>query len=313
MPFLEKICSSKHEIAMVLTKPDMHQGRGKLLLPNPVKELSLKLGLNYVESADFNENVYDAISGIDFDYLVVVSFGKIIPDVILKIAGERTINVHPSILPRHRGPSPITTAILKGDKKTGVTFTKIKKKFDTGDIYLTLEFAISQKDNKDTLEDKIIRLSSPLLVSLLDILENHDLKTVPQSKRGVSYTRIFTKNDFKIDWTRPSSEITNKVRAFSSEPGCFTIWKGKVLKILSAESVACRQHCLKNGHRLKCGQVLKADSDGLIVKCMDKPEAPGNDKDLFIQILELKPEGKKRMSYIDFINGYRIKTGEIFE
>jgi len=313
LPFLREISKSGHEIALVLTKPEMRQGRGKKLLPNPVKELSLKLGLDYIESAGFDKAVNDAISGIIFDYLVVVSFGKIIPDNILEIAGERTINVHPSLLPKYRGPSPVSTAIMNGDTSTGITFTKIRKKFDTGDIYMVIKFSISTDDNKDALEEKIIKISAPALVSLLDILEKHDMKTFPQSKYGVSYTRIFKKSDFRIDWSLKSMQILNKIRAFSSEPGSFTTWNGKLIKILAAKIPATNKKLLKSCRNAKCGQVLQADSDGLIIKCMETQISGAFCKNSLLHITELKPEGKHRMGYADFINGYRIKPGELFE
>jgi len=313
LPFLREISKSGHEIVLVLTKPEMRQGRGKKLLPNPVKELSLELGLDYIESAGFDKDVNDAISGTRFDYLVVVSFGKIIPDNILEIAGERTINVHPSLLPKYRGPSPVSTAIMNGETSTGITFTKIKKKFDTGDIYMVIKFSISPDDNKDALEEKIIKISAPALVSLLDILEKHDMKTVPQSRYGTSYTRIFSKSDFRIDWSLKSRQILNKIRAFSSEPGSFTTWNGKIIKILAAKIPAANKNLLKSCRNAKCGQVLQADSNGLIIKCMETQVLKAYCRNCMLQITELKPEGKNSMVYADFINGYRIKPGELFE
>jgi len=313
LPFLREISKSGHEIVLVLTKPEMRQGRGKKLLPNPVKELSLELGLDYIESAGFDKDVNDAISGTRFDYLVVVSFGKIIPDNILEIAGERTINVHPSLLPKYRGPSPVSTAIMNGETSTGITFTKIKKKFDTGDIYMVIKFSISPDDNKDALEEKIIKISAPTLVSLLDILEKHDMKTVPQSRYGTSYTRIFSKSDFRIDWSLKSRQILNKIRAFSSEPGSFTTWNGKIIKILAAKIPAANKNLLKSCRNAKCGQVLQADSNGLIIKCMETQVLKAYCRNSMLQITELKPEGKNSMVYADFINGYRIKPGELFE
>jgi methionyl-tRNA formyltransferase len=313
VPFLKEISQSGHKVVLVLTKPDMRQGRGKKLLPNPVKEFSSKTGLEYIESAGFDKAVNDAISGISFDFLVVVSFGKIITDNILEIAGERTINVHPSLLPKYRGPSPISTAIMNGDNSTGITFTKIREKFDTGDIYMVIKFSISPDDNKDSLEEKIIKISAPVLVSLLDILEKHNIKTVPQSKYGTSYTRIFSKSDFRIDWSLKPRQILNKIRAFSSEPGSFTTWNGKLIKILAAKIPAANKKLLKSCRNAKCGQVLQADSDGLIIKCMETQISGANCKNSLLHITELKPEGKNRMGYADFINGYRIKPGEIFE
>ena len=127
-----------------------------------------------------------------FDCLVVVSFGRMIPKEVLDIAGNRTINVHPSLLPKYRGPSPITTALLNGDTETGISLIKIKQKFDTGDVYSQLKFDISKNDNRDLLEEKIIKLGAPFLISLLDNYESMSLGARPQSGHGsILYKDIY--------------------------------------------------------------------------------------------------------------------------
>ncbi len=164
-----------------------------------------------------------------------------IPKEVLDIAGGRTINVHPSLLPKYRGPSPITTALLNGDTQTGISLIKIEEKFDIGDVYAQLKFDISENDNRDLLEAKIFKLGAPFLISLLDNFQLMSLAAKPQSGQGISYTKIFTKEDFKIDWNKSADEIFNKIRAFSSTPGSFALWKGKYLKILKAQIVELPQ------------------------------------------------------------------------
>jgi len=139
------------------------------------------------------------------------------------------------------------------------------------------------------------------------------MKTVPQSRYGTSYTRIFSKSDFRIDWSLKSREILNKIRAFSREPGSFTTWNGKLIKILTAKIPVANKKLLKSFRNSKCGQVLQADSDGLIIKCMENKVSGAYYKNSLLQIIELRPEGKNSMGYADFINGYRIKPGELFE
>jgi len=292
--------------------------------PNPVKLCAQKLHLDYLEDMDFAEQTIKKIAATDFDCLVVVSFGRIIPKEVLDIAGGRTINVHPSLLPKYRGPSPIATALLNGDNVTGISLIKIKQKFDTGDVYAQLKFDISAYDNRDLLEEKILKLGAPLLMSLMDNFESMSLGAHPQSSKGVSYTKIFTKEDFRIDWSKSAGEIFNKIRAFSSTPGSFTLWKGKYLKILKAQIVElpqsskdeilnAEQNCSKNEIILP-RQIIKAEKTGLVVACGSSFFKAVADKPLTaLSLLVLKPQGKDEMHFNDFINGYRIRPGDSFE
>lgn len=245
VPFMEAINNSGHRIVLVLTSADKARGRGKVMRPNPVKLCAQKLYLDYLEDLDFSEHTMKKIALTCFDCLVAVSFGRLIPKKILEIARGRTINVHPSLLPKYRGPSPITTALLNGDTQTGISLIKIEEKFDTGAVYAQLKFDIPQNDNRDALEAEIFRLGVPFLIFLMDNYEKMFLEARPQSGQGVSYTKIFTKEDFKIDWTKSAGEIFNKIRAFSGTPGSDAVWKGKYLKILKAQIVELPQ-CQKS-------------------------------------------------------------------
>jgi methionyl-tRNA formyltransferase len=342
VPFIEAINNSGHRIVLVLTSADKAKGRGKIISPNPVKLCAQKLCLDFIEDRDFGRQTIDKLAATDFDCLVVVSFGRIIPKEVLEIAGGRTINVHPSLLPKYRGPSPITTALLNGDTQTGISLIKIEEKFDIGDVYSQLKFDISENDNRDLLEAKIFRLGAPFLISLMDEYESMLLDAHPQSGRGVSYTKIFTKEDFKIDWSKSAQEIFNKIRAFSGTPGSVAFWKGKYLKILKAriielpqrsedkinndgqnkDEVVCAGHnkneVFYNGRdkddMIHAGQIIKADKAGLLVACgssIFKPDAATNLTAL--SLLVIKPQGKDEMCFNDFINGYRIKPGDSFE
>lgn len=312
VPFIEAINASGHRIALVLTSADKAKGRGKIMGPNPVKLCAQRLHLNFIEDRDFGVQTMLVLANTDFDCLVVVSFGRIIPNKVLELAGSRTINVHPSLLPKYRGPSPISAALLNGDSETGISLTKIKEKFDTGDIYSRLKFSISENDNKDSLEKKIFLLGAPMLISLMDNFESMALSARPQSSLGVSYTKIFTKQDFKIDWSKSAHEITNKIRAFSSSPGSFVIWKGKYLKILKARIVQLPQECPMN-EKTCAGQVIMAEKAGLLVACGSSFSIQTKKIPDAVSLLMIKPEGKNEMSFNDFINGYRLKPGDSFE
>lgn len=311
VPFIEAINNSGHSVTLILTSGDKAKGRGKIISLNPVKLCAQKLSLDFIEDDDFSRQTVEKLAATDFDCLVVVSFGRMIPKEVLDITGSCTINVHPSLLPKYRGPSPITTALLNGDTETGISLIKIKQKFDTGDVYSQLKFNISKNDNRDLLEEKVIKLGAPFLISLLNNYESMSLGARPQSGLGVSYTKIFTKVDFKIDWTKGADEIFNKIRAFSSKPGSLALWKGKYLKILKAQVVESPQH--SKDEIFKAGQIIKADKTGLVIACSSIPNPDFRTPIYALSLMAIKPQGKNEMNFKDFINGYRIKPGDFFE
>lgn len=311
VPFLEAISDSLHKVELVVTSTDKRCGRGRKLKPNCVKSFSIKKDIPFLEIDNFDSNFYKRISETNYDFLVVVSFGKILPSRFIDNAKGNTVNVHPSILPKYRGPSPIITALLNGDALTGISLIKIEKEFDTGDIYMMTKFAVSESDNRATLEDKIAELGSKMLLSLLNLLEKHDLYTFPQEKEDISYTRIFTKKDTLIKWCDDPFKIHNLIRAFGPDPGSITTYKDRIIKILTAGLTGPVPEIVQN--KYLPGQIVKADSSGLIVKCGNAVSSGTRKKELFISIKTLKPEGKNIMDYKDFINGYKISSGDIFE
>jgi methionyl-tRNA formyltransferase len=322
VPFIEAINNSGHSIALVLTSADKAKGRGRIICPNPVKICAQKLNLDFIEDDDFGSQTITKLAATGFDCLVVVSFGRMIPKEVLDIAGNRTINVHPSLLPKYRGPSPITTAILNGDTETGISLIKIKQKFDTGDVYSQLKLDISKNDSRDLLEEKILKLGAPFLISLLDNYERMYPCARPQSEQGVSYTKIFTKEDLKIDWTKNADEIFNKIRAFSPVPGSVALWKGKYLKILKSQVLELPQNSKDEIFKewqnkdsiVHAGQIIKAGKTGLLVACSSGIVVPGAKTQLTaLCLLVIKPQGKDEMYFNDFINGYRVKPGDFFE
>jgi len=322
VPFIEAINNSGHNIALVLTSTDKEKGRGRIMCPNPVKLYAQKHGLDFIEDDSFGRQTIEKIAATSFGCLVVVSFGRMIPKEVLDIAGSRTINVHPSLLPKYRGPSPITTALLNDDTETGISLIKIKQKFDTGDVYSQLKFDISKNDNGGLLEEKILKLGAPFLISLLDDYESMSICARPQSEQGVSYTKIFTKDDFKIDWTKNADEIFNKIRAFSPVPGSVALWKGKYLKILKSRVVELPQNSKDEifmegkikDNTIHAGQIIKAEKTGLIVACGSKIFIPGSKAPFIaLSLLSMKPQGKEEINFNDFINGYRVKPGDFFE
>ena len=307
VPFLEKLYSSEHSVTAVITNIDKETGRGKKILSNPVKIKAEELGLKYFEIKKMDDEIYGKLLDLNFAGIVIVSFGHKIPQKIIDLSNNTAINVHPSLLPKYRGPSPIVSALINGDTETGVSIMKIDEGLDTGSILGWTRIAIGINDNRETLENKIIEIGSPLLINTLSLFEKGLINSSPQSGEA-SYTEVFNKEDFKINWLKSVSVIRNKIRAFSPEPGAFTFLNGIRIKILNAVEYDRFNEDLKKlifDGKYQPGSVICADkTDGLIIKC------GSNDA---LKILELKMEGKNIVSFFDFLNGYKLKTGDCFK
>ena len=311
IPFIEALLNKNHRIELVFTGRDKGKGRSKVISPNHVKSFAMDKKLQVFEIEVFDDIFYRRVIDSKFDFIVSVSYGKILPERFIDIAGGRTVNVHPSILPRYRGPSPVISSLLNGDTMTGVTLIRIEKKIDSGDIYLHTKVAISEEENKDTLEKKLTIIGTGMLMSLLDLIKDKNIVTFPQSETGISYTKLFSTGDTLIDWKKSSSQIINKIRAFGNSPGSRTNFKGKIIKVLAARQVQNPYPQEKN--KFKAGQVIKADRQGIVVKCGIPGKGPGTGVYDFISLQKLKPQDKNAMDYIDFLNCYRIKPGDSFE
>jgi len=311
VPFLEELINTGHDIIIVFTGFDKERGRGKIISPNPVKSFASGKKLYVSEIEDFTDSFYEKMVHSGFDYIISVSFGRIFPEKFIELAGGKTINVHPSILPAYRGPSPIISALLNGEALTGITLIKIEKKIDSGDIYMQTHLAIAAKDNRETLEEKLSLVGKKMLVLLLELLKNENTAAYPQPENGISYTGFFTAKDTVIDWKKSQAHIINHIRAFGFSPGSKTNYRGKIIKVLSAKPVKDPYNGTKNN--FQNGQVVRADRQGLIVKCGEPGKNDSSSISNFISLQKLKPQDKNSMDYVDFLNGYRVKPGDFFE
>ncbi len=310
VPFLEEIYKSRHSITSVATITDKPAGRGRRNTPNIVKKRAIELGIDFIQIENFDHSFFDKFAELEFDGVVVVSFGKILPGKIFELTTARWLNVHPSLLPRYRGPTPIISALLNGDKVSGVSIIEVVPEVDAGGIYAQVKFGVEEDDNRDSLEQKSIKFGKSLLMTVLDLIENENLNSYPQDEENVIYSHKITKEDLKINWDSSAAEIVNKIRAFSSRPGAYCLWKDLRIKILKASvpgGTASNAYLdkLKFDENEKNGLVVKADKKtGILIKC---------NKNEMIKIEKLQPQGRKVISSADFINGYRLEAGENFE
>lgn len=227
-PCLEALAGQ--DIVGVITQPDRPKGRSLQLAPPPVKVTAGKLNLPVTQPEKIRDAV-EEIRALRPALIVVVAYGQILPPAILAIPGQGCINVHTSLLPRWRGASPIQSAILAGDSETGVTTMYMDEKMDHGDIILQRREPIRPDDTSATLHDRLAQLGAGLLAETVALIAAGKAPRRPQDETQVTSARKFTKEDGRIDWTKPAAEIERQIRAFNPWPGAFTDRDGTFLKV----------------------------------------------------------------------------------
>ena len=234
VPALKKLADSDYEIAAVITQPDKPAGRKQELSPSPVKEAAQELGLKILQPSKLDSKFEIP----DSDIFIVASYGKIIPKSILAIPKYGTLNIHPSLLPKYRGPSPIQSAILNGDKETGVSIMVLDAEMDHGPVLANVKAQISNNKGFRELHDGLAVTGAELLMEVLAKYINGEIKPQPQDHSQVTFTKIITKDDGRIDWNKPAEVINNLIRAYEDWPVAWTTLDGKRLKIFEAEVVS---------------------------------------------------------------------------
>ena len=288
--------SEKVDLLGIGTQLDQPAGRKKLLTPTPVGQFAVdhKLAVDKIESV--KDAVFmDKIRSLGLDFIVVVSFGQILRRELLDIPGCCCLNVHASILPAYRGASPISAAILNGDTGTGVTFMKMDKGLDTGDIYRIFKLPLNGDEYADVLENQLGELAAENVVEVLSQIKNGQLTPCRQEETQATLTRKVKKNDGEVIWNLSAGEIGAMVRAYHPWPGAYfslPCGNGQIRITITDARVI-------NGVSGDAGEILQADKKALTVAC-------GKDA---LEIVKLIPQGKKEMSGSAFLNGHRLSTG----
>jgi methionyl-tRNA formyltransferase len=293
VPTLEKLVDAGFRVHLVVTQPDRPKGRGLELVSSPVKESALKLNLPITqpERIKVNDEFRSQLTALKSDAIIVVGYGRIIPQWMLDLAPLGNINLHVSLLPKYRGAAPIQWAIANGETVTGVTTMRIDAGLDTGDILLQQELPIAPEDTAETLAPRLASIGADLVVETLRCLEARTLPRRPQDNMRASLAPILKKEDGLIDFSRSAADIINRIRGFQPWPGAYTKFRGKNLQILKAQPVA-------DAVPLGEMQVL---SNRLLVGCGHKTS---------LELLEIQLEGKKRSAAQDFVRGYRPNPNE---
>jgi methionyl-tRNA formyltransferase len=292
VPTLEKLVA-EFRVHLVVTQPDRPKGRGLELVSSPVKESALRLGLPITQPSHIktNDEFRAQLIALQPDAIIVVGYGRIIPQWMLDLPPLGNINLHASLLPKYRGAAPIQWAIANGETVTGVTTMRLDAGLDTGDILLQQEFPIASDDTAETLAPSLAAVGADLVVETLRQLQAGSFQPRPQDNSQASLAPILKKEDSLLDFSRSAADIFNRIRGFQPWPGAHTKFRGKNLQILKARPAA---------DALPPAEIY-ADSDHLLVGCGHKT---------CLELLEIQLEGKKRTPAADFIRGYRPRSGE---
>jgi methionyl-tRNA formyltransferase len=295
VPTLEKLVEAGYSVPLVVTQPDRPRGRGMELALSPVKEAALRLGLPITQPDKIkaDEEFRAQLTAIRPDAVIVVGYGRIIPQWMIDLPRFGNLNLHASLLPKYRGAAPIQWAIANGEKVTGVTTMRIDAGLDTGDILLQRELPIERDDTADTLGPRLAATGADLMTETLRDLEAGRITPTPQDHAKATLAPILTKEDGRIDFARSADEILNRLRGFQPWPGAYTTFKGKTLQVRKAQVV---EHSV----RLGPGE-LAADQGRLIAGC---------GQNTHLELLEIQLEGKRRMLAREFVNGYKPQSGD---
>ena len=291
VPILKAINDSNHKIIEVYSQPPNKKNRGLKVQNSAVHDYADKLNISVRCPVKLDEeSEINHLKKLKPDLVVVVAYGKILPEKLLNIKNLIFLNVHASLLPRWRGAAPIQRAIMKGDKETGISIMKIVPKLDAGPVLIQSKILISKEINYKEISEKMSDLGAKLIVDAIELIKNNKAKFIPQDETKVIYAKKIEKMESKINWNENAEEILAKIRAFYPNPGTWFDLNGTRIKITKAIAVE------KSG---KAGAII--DANKMIIACKKKA----------VQILELKKEGKKLMQVNEFLKGNKIKIGQI--
>jgi methionyl-tRNA formyltransferase len=299
VPTLEKLVAAGHSVPLVVTQPDRPRGRGMELAVSPVKDAAIRLGIPVVQPATIKNNATfrEQLAAIKPDAIIVVGYGRIIPQWMIDLPRFGNFNLHASLLPKYRGAAPIQWAIASGESITGVTTMRIDAGLDTGDILLQREIPITLEDTAETLSPRLASIGADLIVETLRELENGKVHPMPQDHSQATLAPILKKEDGRMDFARSASDLSNRLRGFQPWPGAYTTFKNKTLQVRRAQPA-------QQAMNLTPGETA-VDGPRLYVGCgMHKNSGTA------LELIEVQLEGKRRMSAQEFVNGYRPQSGD---
>ena len=290
---LSKLIEEKFDIAAVFTQPDKPKGRGMELAFSPVKEIAIENNLPVYQPEKMKDGTaLEIIKDINPDILVVVAYGRILPDSILAVPKYGAINVHGSLLPAYRGAAPIQWAVLNGDKTTGVSTMYLASEMDTGDVIYTSETEIGEYETSGQLFDRLMEMGAELLVKTLKDIDSGIAPRTPQDHAKASYVKMLDKSHCPIDWNRSPRQVLKWIYGLQPWPVATMELEGKTYRVFAADYTS-------NKTNKEPGSIVSAGNDGIEIACADGET---------LMITELQAPGKKRMKAADFLRGPSIKV-----
>ncbi|MBI3088512.1 MAG: methionyl-tRNA formyltransferase [Candidatus Omnitrophica bacterium] len=291
VPSLEQLVAQGHEVVRCVTQPERPQGRGLKPLPSPVKSAAQRLQVP-VEEPDALRDAVTAFQECHPDVGVVISYGQLIPPALLQLPVHGMLGLHPSLLPKYRGASPIAWAILRGEAETGATVFRLNERLDAGELLGRRAVPIEPRDTTPQLSERLARLGAALLLEGLGQLAAGTAQFTPQDERLATYAPKLTKADGRIEWAKDAVAIDRLVRALTPWPGAYTTWQGRLLKVWQA---------VPDGDGTgRPGEVLATSADGVAV-------ATGQGR---LRLQDIQLAGRRRMSAQEFLAGHPIHIGE---
>ncbi|EST52702.1 hypothetical protein T458_17265 [Brevibacillus panacihumi W25] len=285
---LDALMEAGYHVIGVVTQPDRPVGRKQVMTPPPVKEAAIRHGLPVLQPERIKtEEALAEVLALEPDLIVTAAYGQILPKKLLEAPRFGCINVHASLLPKYRGGAPIHKCIVEGEKESGVTIMYMVEALDAGDMLSKVIVPIEERDTVGSLHDKLAVAGSGLLIDTLPALLAGELKAEAQDHEAATFAPNIKRSDERIDWSRTAEQIYNQVRGLNPWPVAFTSYQGKVWKVWWVEKVQT------TGSAEAPGTILAREEDGLVIACGSGA----------VKITELQPEGKKRMSALDFLRG----------
>lgn len=293
---LKALVEDGQNVVGVVTQPDKQKGRGMKVQVSDVKRYALEKSLAVYQPETLKDNaILGLLEQLNPDIIVVVAYGKILPEYVLKFPKYGCINVHGSLLPEYRGASPIQRAVIDGKSISGVTTMYMDKGLDTGDILLTREYEIGENTTTGEAFDDLAGIGAELLLETLAGLEAGTIKPVKQDDGRATYAEKITKEECKVDFNENATSVHNKIRGLAPFPGAFCYQNEKMLKLCESRIAN------EDGNFGTPGKVISLSKEGIEVACLEGS----------ILLTKLKPEGKGIMSAVDLINGRKIELSDI--
>jgi methionyl-tRNA formyltransferase len=298
LPALQSLMSNQYDIRAVYTQPDKPTGRGRQVMACTVKRFALSQGMKVIQPESLRgPREAEVLAAFKPDIIIVAAYGQILPAAVLEVPRYQCINIHPSLLPRYRGPSPVAAPILNGDGITGVSIMLIERKVDSGPILSQEEMAITDEDTTESLSQRLAVMGAGKLVETIPRWVQGQIEPVVQDDSRAIYTRMETKEDGLIDWNLPAVVLWRRVRGYHPWPGCYLDWKGGRLRVIKAIP-------LQDAEGGEMGRVISLPRTA-------PARVAVRTADGLLGLISVQPEGKREMTAADFSAGHRDFAGSV--